>query len=66
MTCELCGDALQSGDAVTEIDELASEYFMLDTGTTVHTSCFHDSSPPSYLRKLRELDKYNDVYEDEY
>lgn len=55
--CELCGDEvnLEDSDNIHEIDEIASEYFMLDTGTIVHKQCFKDSRTSEYLRKLDDL-----------
>lgn len=60
--CELCGDQISSEDAC-EIDSLASDYFMLDTGTTVHKQCFDDSRPTEYLRKLRDLEKEEETFQ---
>lgn len=57
IVCELCGDKIMSEEKYHEIDQLASDYFMLDTGTIVHKECFDGSCPPSYLNKLDDLER---------
>lgn len=54
--CDLCGDEIKSEDTC-EIDSIASEYFMLDTGTIVHKECFSDSRPLEYIRRLEEFEE---------
>lgn len=62
--CELCGDTITEKCQTIEIDDLASEFFMLDAGTIVHQECFDDSKTPGYMRELREIEGYDNIWED--